>query len=424
MRTGPVILAVVIAARLLQPATAPSALDAAFAKYWDAKNPGEAAKAANDLVKAAPAFDEVYGRLQRGRTYAKTPPTGTIRARRGAQFEYWLNVPASYDASRRYQVRMQLHGGVMRPDPALRGDGSVRLSGDEQIYVSPAGWSEAPWWSDTQVENLRLIVDAVKRTYNVDENRVAVSGVSDGGTGAYYVAMRDTTPYASFLSLNGYVLVLRSPELNVGDLFLNNLRNKPLFVVNGGKDPLYPIDTVEPSLVHMNSGGVTIVYRPQPNAGHDTTWWPQVKEDFETFVRTHPRNPLPDRLTWETSDAHNANRAHWLVIDSLGSTPGDARDMPDLNRSLGFEVFRNGRSGRVDLARTGNTVTATTRGVKEFTLLLSPDQFDFTKSVKVMVNGRAAFDGAVEKSVATLTKWAARDNDRTMLFGAEIRIRP
>jgi hypothetical protein len=408
---------------MAQPAP-PSALDAAFAKYWDAKNPSEAAKTVSDIVKAAPAFDEVYARLERGRTYARTAPTGTIRGRRGNRFEYWLNVPASYDPSRRYQVRMQLHGGVMRPEASLRGDGSVRLPGEEQIYVSPSGWSEAPWWSDAQVENLRLIVDAVKRTYNVDENRVALSGVSDGGTGAYFVAMRDTTPYSSFLPLNGYVLVLRSPELNVGDLFLNNLRNKPLFVVNGGKDPLYPIDTVEPSLVHMNSGGVTIVYRPQPNAAHDTSWWPQVKEDFETFVRMHPRNPLPDKLTWETSDIHNANRAHWLVIDGLGTTANDAKEMPDLNRSLGFDVFRTGRSGRVDLARTGNTVTATTRGVKEFTLLLSPSQFDFAKTVKVVVNGRVAFDGAVDKSVATLTKWAAHDNDRTMLFGAELKIRP
>ena len=67
---------------------------------------------------------------------------------------------------------------------------------------------------------------------------------------------------------------------------------------------------------------------------------------------------------------------------------------------------------------------AFTRGVKEFTLLLSPDQFDFDQNVVVQVNGRVAFDGRVEKSVETLKKWAARDNDRTMLFGAEIKIRP
>jgi hypothetical protein len=81
-------------------------------------------------------------------------------------------------------------------------------------------------------------------------------------------------------------------------------------------------------------------------------------------------------------------------------------------------------SGRIDLIRTGNRVDVKSRGVAAFTLLLSPDQFDLTKNVKVVVNGRTAFDAMVEKSVATLMNWAARDNDRTMLFAAEIRIRP
>src|SRR4029077_8676982 len=135
---------------------------------------GDAAKAAADIVKSGAAFDDVHARLQAGRVYAKNAPTGSIRGRRG-RFEYWLNVPAAYDASRKYQVRFQLHGGVMRPDASLRGDGAIRLPGAEQIYVSPAAWNEAPWWSDAQIDNLRSILDTVKRTYNVDENRVALS---------------------------------------------------------------------------------------------------------------------------------------------------------------------------------------------------------------------------------------------------------
>ena len=83
---------------------------------------------------------------------------------------------------------------------------------------------------------------------------------------------------------------------------------------------------------------------------------------------------------------------------------------------------RAGRSGRVDLARTGNVVEASTHGVTAFTLLLSPDQFDFAKPVKVIANGRTVFDGRVQKDLRTLTKWANIDHDRTMLFGAEIRI--
>jgi len=33
------------------------------------------------------------------------------------------------------------------------------------------------------------------------------------------------------------------------------------------------------------------------------------------------------------------------------------------------------------------------------------------------------FDGKVNQNVETLMRWAARDNDRTMLFAAELHIR-
>jgi acetyl esterase/lipase len=367
-------------------------------------------------------FDTEYARLKQGRTYTRDVQTGALRRRHGA-YHYWLVVPATYDPAKKYPVRFQLHGGVMREDSSLRGDGSVRLPGAEQIYIMPAGWREAPWWSDRQAAALRAILEDVKREYNVDENLVVVTGVSDGATGAYYIAMRDTTPYASFLPLNGHILVLRNPDLDIRhDLFLNNLRNKPLFIVNGGKDPLYPLANVEPWVGHLHDGGVPIVFKPQPQAGHDTSWWPAVRDAFETFVRTHPRDPLPDLISWEVSETRTWNRAHWLIIDKLGTTPTDASDLPDLNTVGGQRLFPNGRSGRVFLGRTGNHVKAFTRGVKEFTLLLSPDRFDFTRNVTVEVNGRVVFDARVEKSVETLKKWAARDNDRTMLFGAEIRI--
>src|SRR5262249_59618911 len=113
---------------------------------------------------------------------------------------------------------------------------------------------------------------------------------------------------------SGYYRVLRSRELEVQSaIFLDNLRNKPFFIVNGGRDPLYPITVVEPSIAHLDEGGVRITYLPQPEAGHDTSWWPTVKEPFERFTRTHPRAPLPDALTWEVSETQTWDRAHWLV---------------------------------------------------------------------------------------------------------------
>jgi hypothetical protein len=275
---------------------------------------------------------------------------------------------------------------------------------------------------------MNAIVDTLKRTYNIDENRVVVSGVSDGGTGAYYLAMRETTPFASFLPLNGFIMVLANVDAGIRDqLYPNNLRNKPMYVINGGRDRLYPTSAVEPYVLHLKKAGVAIDYHPQPLGEHNTAWWPDVKDSYETFVASHPRKPSPDRLTWETSDlAHN--RAHWLVIDKLGRQSSDVKNLPDVNdynpvEALVSPLFEHReRSGRVDLIKTGNSVKAVSRGVASFTLLISPDAFDLSQPITVTANGKTVFDAKVQPNTATLMKWAARDNDRTMLYAAELGI--
>jgi hypothetical protein len=86
-------------------------------------------------------------------------------------------------------------------------------------------------------------------------------------------------------------------------------------------------------------------------------------------------------------------------------------------------VFSRKRpSGRVDVLRKGTTTEARTRGVARFTLLLSPDVIDFAARVIVTVNGRRVHEGPVTRDVRTLLTWAARDNDRTMLYGTALTV--
>jgi hypothetical protein len=433
MRTAAGFAAVVL---ILPAVQGQDRIDSSFQKFWAADSPAAAARAAEDVLKGGVPFDDALRRLKQGRTYA-AQKEGVVqlsnRTADGVEHNYAVTIPPGYDSSRPYQVRFQLHGGVGgRVDNKPRGNGQIgTLSGEgagaEQFYVIPYAWNDEPWWSDDQVQNLHAIVDDLKRRYNIDENRVVVAGVSDGGTGAYYVAMRDTTPYASFLPLNGYIMVLANGEIDDGRTFPNNLRDKPLFVVNGGKDRLYPISIVEPFTRHLMKNGVRIDYHPQPDGEHNTKWWPEIEAPFEKFVADHPRDPNPDNLTWEAADTVN-NRAHWLVIDTFGIAPGEAKQLPDINvftDDLGTDPLfgRPKVPGRVDLIKSGNTVQATTRGVTSFTLLLSPDKFDFGQPVIVAANGREVFRARVQPSVETLLKWAARDNDRTMLYGAEIKIK-
>lgn len=408
-------------------ASAQPAIEAAFAKFWAAESPKAASGTTSNIERSGVTFDDAYKRLKAGRTYT-AQPTGIVQGKNrtsdNIEHFYSINVPVNYDPAKRYQVRFQLHGGVGgRTDNKPRGNGDIgTLAGDtEQFYVLPYSWDTAPWWSDGQVLNLAAIVDSLKRSYNIDENHVHVAGVSDGATGSYYIAMRDTTPYASFLPLNGFLMVLANDEIDDGRSFPNNLRNKPLFVVNGGKDRLYPIRAVEPYTRHLISSGVDIEYHPQPDGEHNTRWWPEMKDPFETFAAAHPRDPYPDELTWKAADSAHA-RNHWLVINRFGAAPGET-SLDDPNLFSGNVLFdEKSGAGRVDLIRQGNTVTAKTQGVTEFTLLLSPDEFDFNKEVIVTTNGKEVFRGRVQRDLKTLLRWAAQDNDRTMLFGAELKI--
>jgi poly(3-hydroxybutyrate) depolymerase len=424
---------------------AAGAVDKDFRAFWDAGSPRDAAKAADRLTRDGVDFDAAWQRLKQGRAYGRAPTGRRIeRLRVGTDtFENAIEIPAGYDPARRWQVRVQLHGGINRPDPAegvapgRRQGAQNRLAGEDQIYLFPSGWADAAWWHPNQVENILTLLDQVKRRYNADESRVYVTGTSDGGTGVYYLALREATPWSACLPLIGSLRVLANPEVRAdGELFAGNLANRPFFIVNAANDPLYPALVIEPYVEMMKRAGVQAVFHPQESGGHDTSWWPGERSAYEQFVHEHPRDPHPERLSWETERTDRANRIQWLVIDTLGAASSDVA-LEDVNafspyvadgRALKVGASqrffaRNTPSGRVDVVRRGNTVEAKTRGVRAFTLLLSPDVFDFAQPISLVVNGRPAEQRAIAKSADVLLKWAARDNDRTMLYGGELNVR-
>src|SRR5262249_39308634 len=156
--------------------------------------------------------------------------------------ENTIDVPDEYDPSRPWPVRVQLHGGIGLPSPrAPPRPRQNRIAGEPQNYLFPQGWADAARWHADQVGNILAPRDRVQRTYNVDESHVYLTGISDGGTGVYYLAMREPTPWSACLPLIGSIRVLANRSVGAdGDLFVGNLVNRPFFIVNGGRDPLYP----------------------------------------------------------------------------------------------------------------------------------------------------------------------------------------
>jgi len=398
-------------------------------KFFAAESPADAEAMAAQFETFD--FDALYKLLREGRAYLdekRGEYSLRWKSKSGPYFNNIVDVPADYDPAKKWPLRVQLHGGVGRPSPntplgrqpaATAGRTPNRIEGEKQIYLHPSGWMAAQWWDEEQVDNILRAVDALKRKYNIDETQIYVTGISDGGTGVYYLALKEPNLWSSYLPLNGSLAVIRNPLNGAdGEMHGNNLINANLFVVNGENDPLYPVAQVEPHMAWLKRMGVNLVFRPQAGAVHNTAWWPTERAPFEEFVHKYPRVAHPEALSWETERVDRFNRNRWLIINELRADASRATELTD----LGFFQHTK-RSGRVDIRRKGNTFDAIVRDVAALTLLLSPDAIDFSKPVVVTINGTQVFGGNVKKDPATLVRWAARDNDRTVLYGAALTIK-
>lgn len=381
-------------------------------QFWSAASSADKSAVAAELIaySEAEGIDarSLYQLLKTGPSYSADVPVGQQESVRiatdGARFPYVFLIPENYDPSYKYPVEFMLHGGVSRPEWGPGGGwwrrGFDSLRQVDRIVVVPASWVEAFWWHENQAENLPAILNTLKATYNIDENRITMTGISDGGTGAYFFAFKQPTPWAAFFPYIGHPGVLRNAKSGGGyRLYFENLMAKPLYIVNGENDRLYPASSVESFIDVLIDAGVPHIWKVIPEGGHNTNWLPDETPLIEQFKLDNPRDPLPDSVLWVADRTDKFHRNMWIQIDSLTQTPG----LLEANRS-------------------GNEIDVTARGIAEFTLLLNPEEVDFSQNIRVNVNGQNIFDKVVPQEKETLLKWAAQDLDRSMLFTAELNL--
>ena len=379
--------------------------------FWSASSETEIETSKRRLIAAAVNIETLYQWIDAGPVFAQDVALGQQESARidrdGTRFPFVYLIPETYDASRSYPVEFMLHGGVSRPEWEAGGEwwrrGYDSLKKEDRIVVVPAAWNAAFWWFDNQADNLPAILRELKQTYNIDDNRVTLSGVSDGGTGAYFFAFKQSTEWAAFLPYIGHPGVLRNSQSGPGyKLYFENIMSRPLYIVNGENDPLYPVSSVMPFINILQEASIDHVFRAIEDGGHNTNWLPDEQPMIEQFKLDNPRDPSPSELRWVTDRSDRYNRNLWMRIE---------------------EVAAEGQPGIMTVSRENNTFTVTTESVDAFTLLLSPEQVDFSNEIRVVVNGRPLFVGHVEQDMNTLLDWAVRDRDRSLFYTAALSLR-
>lgn len=379
-------------------------------QFWQAASQADRELSAEALIEASPDVQTLYRWMRDGPSFDKSAPVGELARERfsedGTRFPYVFLIPQSYDANQSYPVEFMLHGGVGRSEwkagETLWRRGYDSLKKEDRITVVPAAWKDAYWWQSMQADNLPALLNLLKQDYNVDENRVSLTGVSDGGTGAYFFAFKQPTQWASFLPYIGHPGVLRNANSGGGyRLYFENLLNKPLYIVNGEVDRLYPAESVQPFIALLAETGINHTFKVIEDGGHNTNWLPEETPLIEAFKAKNPRDPFPDHLEWVADRTDRYNRNHWLVVNKRTKQRSPAI---------------------MSVTRTNNSFAVNADGAEEFSLLLNPEEVNFNENVTVTVNGDVVFNDRVSLDAKTLLAWAGKDLDRSLLVLAELKI--
>jgi predicted esterase len=247
----------------------------------------------------------------------------------------------------------------------------------DAFVVSPSGFGNISYREFGEADVMH-VVEWMKRTYPIDEDRVYVTGLSMGGTGAAAIGLRYADQFAAAAPLCGYhSYALRNDmanrELRAWEKalasFWSNVswaergKHLPLYVVHGKKDE--PVENSGVLIDRYHELGYP-VFAEHPNVGHNV--WQQTYEGFKAYrwLAQHKRNREPADVVLTTSSLRYADHA-WVHVT-------------ELEQHLGW--------GRVH-ARVGDgRIEVQTDGVRAVTLDRPASRLSASTSVTVAIDGK------------------------------------
>jgi len=202
------------------------------------------------------------------------------------KLDYLLYLPADYgkDQGKKWPLIFFLHGSGERGSDVNK----VKIHGPPKliaqnadspvkqfIVVSPQCPSTQRGWN---VFDLEALLDDVLSKYNVDQDRVYLTGLSMGGFGTWEWATRNPDRFAAI-----------APMCGGGNTALaRRLKSLPIWVFHGDADPTVPVKNSDNMVEALKAAGADVKYTRYPGVGHDC--WTQSynnPELFEWFLSHH-----------------------------------------------------------------------------------------------------------------------------------------
>ncbi len=238
----------------------------------------------------------------------------------GVTRPYVIYVPSGYDPKTPAPMLIHLHGLVNRPtidpDPGQYvGNNAIMAVAEKRgwLVLFPFGQKGAAWWDEVGMTNIMTLVRMAKINFNVDDDRVYLSGLSDGASAAFLFAMIMPTDFAAFAALNGSMGV-GSEDGNL-PTYAPNMANTNIFVTTADRDRFYPTSEMERTIAMAETAGARIMYR-RLTGEHISSIQEFDYSALFDYLEQHPRNTMSDTITWETATA-GFGVCKWLAIDEI-----------------------------------------------------------------------------------------------------------
>ncbi|MCE5187018.1 MAG: prolyl oligopeptidase family serine peptidase [Planctomycetaceae bacterium] len=208
----------------------------------------------------------------------------TMSRKVDVKLNYLLYLPKDYSEKKAWPLMVFLHGAGERGSnlEQLKLHGPPKLIAEGQdfefIVVSPQCPADK-WWVGMDSYIIAL-VDETMEKYNVDKDRVYLTGLSMGGYGTWNIGANYPERFAALAPICG----------GSKSLVAAKLKNIPIWAFHGEKDNVVPVSESVQIVDAVNAAGGNAKLTLYPEAGHDSWTQTYANPELYTWLLSHSRS--------------------------------------------------------------------------------------------------------------------------------------
>ena len=199
---------------------------------------------------------------------------------------YQVYVPAAYDKSKAFPLVIALHGmgGDENSIFQTYAQGAFKVEAEKHGYIvaCPKGRKPASMYIGDAEKDVMDVIAEMRRDYNIDPDRIYLTGHSMGGYGTWSVAMNHPEVFAALAPISGGA---NNPAA------MSKIAHIPQLVVHGDNDPTVPVERSRVMVATGKKLGAEIKYIEVPGGDHGSVVAPNFPAVFEWFDAHRRRSP-------------------------------------------------------------------------------------------------------------------------------------